>query len=79
MKLTNQMQTAIWITIAVVLLIIGLLAIPFGPMMLNILVIAVIVIGLGWGLYGMGLLWARAVKSQKKANVYRTGGSRYDR
>jgi hypothetical protein len=77
MNITKQLQAAIWVTVGVVLTILSLLAIPFGLVMLNVVVGVVALVGVGWLVYGLYVLWSRAIRAQKSSNAYRTGGSRY--
>jgi hypothetical protein len=77
MNITKQLHAAIWITLGVILAVLALLAIPFGLVMLNIVVLVVVVVGLGWLVYWLWTLWANAIDAQKRTNVHRTGGSRY--
>jgi hypothetical protein len=77
MNITKQLHAAIWITLGVILVTLAFLAIPFGLVMLNIVVFVVVAIGLGWLGYWLWTLWSNAIAAQKRSNVHRTGGSRY--
>lgn len=77
MNITKQMHAAIWVTLGVVLAILLLLAIPFGLVMVNIVVFVIIAIGLGWLAYWLFTLWRNAIDAQKRTNTHRTGGSRF--
>jgi len=77
MNITKQMHAAIWTTLGVILIVLGLLSIPFGIGMLNIVALVVVAVGVGWGLYFLYVLWRNAVEAQRRVSSHRMDGSRF--